>query len=100
MMAFDRTPSAPNLDPATIEGLRAVLARSASRGIHSDDLHLLLANAATESREKGLQAEQLLLVLKELWYSLPEVIGAPSADVENRLLQELISRCIREYYAR
>jgi hypothetical protein len=99
MMAFDRTPSAPNLDPATIEGLRAVLARSVLRGTHSDDLHALLVGAAVEARDKGLQAEQLLLVLKQLWYSLPEVTGAASADVENRLLQELISRCIRAYYA-
>lgn len=99
MMAFDRTPSLPSLDPETVAALRTALAQSAAQGNHADDLRQLLCHAAEEAREKGIQAERLLIILKDIWYSLPEVVNAPSTDVENTLLQELISRCIQEYYA-
>jgi len=98
MMAFDRTPPVPNLERETVEALRATLAESVENGTHSSDLRDVLCDAATDAREKGIQAEQLLLILKDIWYSLPNVASATSSDVEHALLQELISRCIEEYY--
>ena len=99
MMAFDRTPSAPTLEPKTVEAIRVALTRSVAQGNHADDLRDLLCNAAEEARAKGIQAERLLVILKDLWYSLPAVAKAKSSGAENALLQELISRCIQEYYA-
>jgi hypothetical protein len=99
MMAFDRTPSRPSLDPKTVEALRKALAQSVATGNHADDLRQLLCKAAEDARGKAIQAEQLLLILKDIWYSLPEVASAPSSEAENALLQELISRCIQEYYS-
>lgn len=99
MMAFDRTPSDAALDPATIADLRAALVRSLEVGSHAEDLGVLLVRAATEARSKGLQAEQLLVVLKDMWYSLPQLSSHPSDDGQTRLLQQLIARCIQEYYA-
>jgi glycerol-3-phosphate O-acyltransferase len=99
MMAFDRTPSRPALEPETVESLRKALATSVAQGNHVDNLRDLLCRAASDARAKGMQAEQLLVTLKDIWYSMPEVTSASSAAVENTLLQELISRCIQEYYA-
>lgn len=99
MMAFDRTPSLPALEPKTVEAIRMVLARSVAQGNHADELRDLLCKASEEARAKGIQAERLLIILKDIWYSLPEVAGAKSSAAENALLQELISRCIQEYYA-
>jgi hypothetical protein len=99
MMAFDRTPSRPALEPQTVDALRKALATSVAQGNHVDDLRDLLCRAAADARSKGMQAEHLLVTLKEIWYSMPEVTSASSAAVENTLLQELISRCIQEYYA-
>ena len=99
MMAFDRTPSPPTLEPQTIAAIRGVLARSVAQGNHADELHQLLCKAAEEARAKGIQAERLLVILKEVWYSLPQVAKSRSASAENALLQELITRCIHEYYA-
>jgi hypothetical protein len=99
MMAFDRTPSSPDLDPAITDALRATLARSITQGNHQDDLHDVLCKAAEQARERGIQAERLLIILKDIWFSLPELASAPSRDIENKLLQELISRCIQEYYS-
>jgi hypothetical protein len=99
MMAFDRTPSAPTLDPATVDALRTVLARSVKRGNHADDLRDLLCRTADEARTRGIPAERLLVILKDIWYGLPEVANAPPGAAVNALLQELISRCIQEYYS-
>lgn len=97
MMAFERTPSPP-LDPATVSELRATLAKSLENGDHGEQLKSLLARAATEARQKGIQAEQLLVSLKEIWYSLPRLAANPSDEKQMRLLQQLIARCIQEYY--
>ena len=99
MMAFERTPSSPTLDSKTIDALRSALARSVRQGNHEDELRTLLCQAADEARTRGIPAERLLVVLKDIWYGLPEVASAPSAEAANALLQELISRCIQEYYS-
>jgi hypothetical protein len=99
MMAFERTPPPPALDPETVEALRVALASSRAQGSHSRALHDVLARAATEARNKGIPAERLLLVLKDIWYARPDVARAPSSEAEQALLQELISRSIQEYYS-
>ena len=99
MMAFDRTPNSAALDPVIVTELRAALSRSLKAGNHGDELKNLLSRAAADARKKGMQAEQLLLVLKEVWYSLPQLATLPGDDVQTRLLQQLISRCIQQYYA-
>lgn len=97
MMAFERSPSTP-LDPSTISELRVALAQSVEAGDHSEQLKSLLARAATEARQKGIQAEQLLVSLKDIWYSLPDLASNPPDERQTRLLQQLIARCIQEYY--
>jgi hypothetical protein len=99
MTAYDRTSPRAGLEPATAEALRDVLGRALEQGNHADELHDVLCRAASESHAKQIRAEQLLVILKDLWYSLPELARATNGDLETRLLQELISRCIQEYYA-
>ena len=99
MMAFDRSRSTDALDPATVGELRAALSRSLQAGAHSAELKAVLARAAADARQKGLQAEQLLIALKDIWYSLPQLASQPTSDVQTRLLQQLIARCIQEYYS-
>lgn len=98
MMAFERS-SNPGLDPATLAELRTALSRSLASGSHGDELRDLLRRLALQARERGLQAEQLLLALKEVWYALPEMSGRPGTELQTQLLQQLIARCIQEYYA-
>jgi|SRR5687767_2125979 hypothetical protein len=99
MMAFEQSPSPTALDPAMISELRAALSRSLQSGDHGDELKVLLTRAAADARRKGLQAERLLLALKDIWYSLPHLAEQPGNEVQTRLLQQLIARCIQEYYA-
>ena len=100
MMAFNRTPETPVLDAATVVELRDALARSVASGHHDEALKDVLTRAATDARSKGLLAEQLLLALKDIWYGLPEIAGHAGDETQTRLLQQLIARCIQEYYAR
>ena len=98
-MAFDRSRSTDALDPTTVAELRAALTRSLQAGNHGEELKAVLARAAADARQKGIQAEQLLLALKDVWYSLPQMATHPASDVQTRLLQQLIARCIQEYYS-
>lgn len=98
MMAFDRTPG-PALESATLAELRACMLRALDQGHHDEQLKVVLAKAASEAKQRGVLAEQLLLALKDVWYSLPQVSHHTGSEVHTRLLQQLIARCIQEYYA-
>ena len=99
MMAFDRSRGPSILDAAMVSELRDILSRSLQTGNHGGELKALLARAATDARKRGLQAEQLMLALKDVWFSLPQIAPHPGNDLQTRLLQQLIARCIQEYYA-
>jgi hypothetical protein len=99
MMAFDRTPRPQSLDGATISDLRAALTRSLATGVHGDDLKVALGKCAAEAKRKGILAEQLLLSLKDVWYSLPDVASQSGNELQTRLLQQMIAHCIQQYYA-
>jgi hypothetical protein len=98
MMAHDRMPS-PRLEADTVDALRAVMQRAVRRGDHGQELQDILSRAANEARDKDIHAEQLLVIMKELWYSLPDLRSAQDADRQTELLQQLISRCITQYYS-
>ena len=99
MMAFDRTPQSGGLDPSLVAELRTVLSRSAQSGSHGEELRGLLARTAADARNKGMHAEQLLVALKDIWYSMPDLATRQGNDVQTRLLQQLVARCIQEYFA-
>lgn len=99
MMASDRTPQDRALDPALVAELRAALSRSAKAGSHGDELRGLLARTAADAHQKGMHAEQLLVALKDIWYSMPDLATRQGSELQTRLLQQLVARCIQEYYA-
>jgi hypothetical protein len=98
MMAFERTPNS-GLDPATVAELQSALQRSLATGTHGDELKDVLRALAVQARDRGLHAEQLLLALKDVWYGLPQLSSRPGNDTQSQLLQQLIARCIQEYYS-
>ena len=98
MMAYDRMP-VPRLEADTVDALRTVMQRAVRRGDHGQELQEVLSRAANEAREKDIHAEQLLVIMKELWYSLPDLRTLQDTDRQTELLQQLISRCITQYYS-
>jgi hypothetical protein len=86
---------------AAVAALRAALG-SYLRGTQSSheeaDVSAALAALAGEARAGGLHGEQLLLVLKESWGSLPEAAAMPDRHERQRLLGRLVTLCIDVYY--
>ena len=99
MMAHDSTPRPGALAGETIDALRSALARHLVDESHDESVRLALRAMAAEAREKGLLPEQLLVVLKDIWYSSPGVQGMSEPAEQIRLLQRFVTICIKEYYA-
>jgi hypothetical protein len=100
MMAHDSSPPpAAGLAEETVARARAALSR------YLDDpesggqaLRDALDGMAVEARDKKMLPEQLLVVLKEIWYTLPEVRAIEDSGAQIRMLQRVVTMCIKEYY--
>lgn len=79
--AFQAALRAYSLPPHDFEPLRA-------------SVHAL----AAEARNRSLPAEQVLVTLKDVWYTLPSVCSMRDATEQNRLLQQVVTVCILAYY--
>ena len=87
------------LSPEAVTQLRNALTQwiSADAGDDAALGHALQAVAA-DARERGVYAEQLLVVLKTMWF---EIGGGPVAPPQAgvRRLDELVTACIKAYYS-
>ena len=45
------------------------------------------------------QPAHTLVALKDIWYELPQMRAVTDVDEQHRLLQRVVTLCIREYYA-
>ena len=63
------------------------------------ELHSLLTRVGREAREKNIRPEELLITFKRLWNSLAESTRPQTADQYERIRQELVTACIKAYYA-
>ncbi len=99
MMAHDSSHVPPGqLDQATIAALQSALRDYVAVGA-SSSLPESLVLLADEAREKHILPEQLLIVLKDLWNSLPEVRAMTDSRQHARLLERVVTMCIKEYYS-
>jgi hypothetical protein len=100
MMAHDSSPPpAAELAEETVSRARDAL----SLYLEAPDrngppLRDALDAMATEARAKSMLPEQLLIVLKEIWYGLPAVRALDDSGAQIRMLQRVVTMCIKEYY--
>jgi ActR/RegA family two-component response regulator len=99
MMAHDPGPAPAILATQTIEAVRVAMVQYISAPSQSDDLRDALHRMAADAREKTVLPEQLLIVLKDVWYELPGVQAMSDTTEQVHLLQRVVTMCIREYYA-
>jgi hypothetical protein len=99
MMAYDSNPGHGTLAPATIEAVRLALANYVSAKLSGDGLRETLCLMSSEARSKAILPEQLLVILKHTWYSLPSVQAITEPAEQTRLLQRIVTICIKEYYS-
>jgi hemoglobin-like flavoprotein len=98
MMAHDSNPEPDCLSPRTRDALRSALAAYADAPDNGEQLRLALRAIAQEARTKSILAEQLLIALKETWHTLPNIAAVKEPNDETRLLQRVVTMCIKEYY--
>ena len=98
MMAHDSSQPPSRLDDALFDDVRLALRAYLQDSTDSSALQASLVVLATEARARDILPEQLLVKLKEIWSTLPEVRAMTDASHQVRLLQRVVTLCIREYY--
>jgi hypothetical protein len=99
MMAHDSSPGPVSLEAETVDAVRKALINYLDAPSKPIALREALQRMAGEAREKTMLPEQLLIVLKDIWYSLPGVQAITDPNEQVRLLQRVVTMCIKEYYA-
>ena len=100
MMAHDSSQTPPSrLDDESVSALRFALRAYLHNAEAPSGLQAALHRIATEARERGILPEQLLVVLKDLWSTLPEVRSMTDTRQQVNLLQRVVTMCIKEYYS-
>jgi len=80
--------------------LQTALAEQLRRGEEpTRELSDVLKRVAREARDKNVRPEELLIALKQQWNSLAETMRPQSADQFERVRQNLVTLCIKAYYA-
>lgn len=100
-MEHDSGPMPPNeLAPGAVDALRCALEEYVRHPTESaPDLRAALHDLAREARLIAMPPEELLLLLKRTWNGLPEVMSAPDQSSQLRVLQSVVTMCIKEYFA-
>jgi hypothetical protein len=99
MMAHDSTSNRPQLSAESIAALKSSLEMYLANETDPEPLQTTLRRIAAEAREKKMHAEQLLVALKDVWFALPQIAKAAQGEQQSRLLQKVVTLCIREYYS-
>jgi hypothetical protein len=100
MMPYDSSQTPPSrLDDDTVAAVRTALRAYLSKTADGPALQGALIRVSTEARERAILPEQLLVVLKDVWSTLPEVRAMTDAGEQIRLLQRVVTMCIKEYYS-
>jgi hypothetical protein len=80
--------------------LESALADQIRRSGHpTPELSSLLKRIARESRANNIRPEELLVIFKRVWNSLAETTRPQNADQSERMRQDLVTLCIKAYYA-
>jgi hypothetical protein len=100
MMAHDSSPPpVPGLAEETVTRARIALSGYLDDSeANGQNLRDALDVMAAEAREKKMLPEQLLVVLKDIWYSLPALRAVEDSSAQIRMLQRVVTMCIKEYY--
>jgi hypothetical protein len=81
------------------KSLRDVRAQSADAAAEqSREIRSALREICADARRSGLRAEQLLVLIKEVWSTMPASISRVQSAHGDDRLNYVISTCVDEYY--
>ena len=83
---------------AAVMAVRSALQAQLQNRASSGELRRAIRLMTREARRKDLKAEQLLIVFKRAWHSLPVVDQLPYGPDRADLLSRIITMCIEEFY--
>jgi hypothetical protein len=86
------------LSDRAVTALRTALQAQLKQPIQEASLRRALRAVCFEARMKNMRAEQLIVVFKRVWFSLPEVQGKDSPKREE-ILDRIVTVCVDEFYA-
>jgi hypothetical protein len=93
-------PMSDKLSASTIDALRQSRSRSADDESISDPaLQDALHRAAAEARERGLKAEELIILFKSVLDAIPAGPTAGDKLRRARVRERIVSLCIRAFYS-
>jgi hypothetical protein len=99
MMAHDSGQNPPSrLDGESIDAVRVALRAYLNDSEDPGTLQPALVALASQARERNMLPEHLLVLLKDVWSGLPEVRSMTDSREQIRLLQRVVTMCIKEYY--
>lgn len=88
------------LSESLIKELRSALTEQLKRPDRdAAELHSILTRLAREARQKSIGPEGLLVIFKQVWNSLVDSMRPRTADQIERIRQDLVTICIKAYYA-
>ena len=99
MMAHDSSAGRPQLSTESVSELTVALQRYASNETDIAAIQPALRKVAAEARLKKVHAEQLLVLLKDVWFNLPSIRDSGDSHTQQQRLQRLVTLSIREYYS-
>ena len=83
----------------TLTALRIALQQRLSGATGDAEIRQALRAMSEEARAESLHVEQVIVALKRVWESLPEVRRATDRQEQNRILERAVTLCIQEYYS-
>lgn len=99
MMAQDSSlPPRGRLSSETLGMMERALAGFARDGVEDATMNEALEQMATEARQRAIPPEEVLVELKQLWSTLPEAGRRSAPGEQSRLLQRVVTMCIKSYY--
>ena len=98
-MSDERTHSRHQLSSALLARLRTAIAAYVSQGGDEDDVSRALREIGEQARGAGVLAEQLVTALKRVYDAVVPPPTLASQDARARRLANLVTICVREYYA-
>lgn len=97
-MDADTSPPPPQLADETLRAVDRALASYLANSTRPAELDGALTKLALEARSKAILPERLIVILKDLWFARPEVDALPSGADQARLLERVVTMCIKRYY--
>ena len=99
MMAHDSSGTpVSRLDDETVAAVRVALRAYLHNSSDANALQASLLLMASEARSRTILPEQLLITLKDVWNTLPEVRSMTDSREQIAMLQRVVTMCIKEYY--